>query len=65
MAKEKSEEKMTVEEAGKRGGQATSKKYGREFYEKIGHKGGPKGGQRVRDLIEKGKEAEEQNIEEW
>ncbi|KKQ93963.1 MAG: hypothetical protein UT66_C0018G0024 [candidate division CPR2 bacterium GW2011_GWC1_39_9] len=57
MAKGK-EEKMTVEEAGKRGGQATSKKYGREFYEKIGHKGGPKGGQRVRN--KEGKEAKEQ-----
>ena len=57
MAKGK-EEKMTVEEAGKRGGQATSKKYGREFYEKIGHKGGPKGVQRVRN--KEGKEAKEQ-----
>lgn len=42
---------MTVSEAGRRGGQATSDKYGHEFYEEIGHKGG----QKVKRLIEAGK----------
>lgn len=41
--------KMTVGEAGRRGGETTSKRYGREFYEEIGEKGGriggPKGGE--------------------
>ncbi len=41
--------KMTVSEAGRKGGETTAKKYGREFYEEIGEKGGkiggPKGGQ--------------------
>lgn len=40
--------KMTVGEAGRKGGMSTSKKYGPEFYESIGKKGGliggPKGG---------------------
>jgi len=40
--------KMTVGEAGRKGGRATAKKYGPEFYEQIGKKGGriggPKGG---------------------
>lgn len=49
---------MTVEEAGRKGGEATSRTHGREFYEEIGHKGGEKGGQKVKDLIEAGKEAE-------
>ena len=63
--------KMTVSEAGRKGGSATSKKYGPEFYEEIGKKGGSttakkyghefyeeighKGGQRVKELIERGK----------
>ncbi len=42
---------MTVQEAGRKGGQATAKKYGPEFYEEIGQKGGRK----VRDLINRGK----------
>ncbi|WP_048198023.1 hypothetical protein [Methanocella arvoryzae] len=49
---------MSVKEAGRKGGQATSKSHDRKFYEEIGHKGGVKGGQRVRELIQKGKEAE-------
>ena len=49
MAKEKG--KMTVGEAGHKGGSTTARKYGHEFYEKIGRKGG----QRVKELIEKGK----------
>ncbi len=56
MAAEKG--KMTVSEAGRKGGETTSKKYGPEFYEQIGHKGGEKGGRRVKELIEKGKGSE-------
>jgi general stress protein YciG len=47
-------ESMTVNEAGRRGGEATSRTHGREFYEEIGHKGG----QRVRELVDEGKRAE-------
>lgn len=62
---------MTVREAGRKGGEATSRTHGHEFYEEIGRKGGNarkrelghegyeelghKGGLRVRDLIQKGK----------
>jgi general stress protein YciG len=50
---------MTVEEAGRlggqKGGETTRERYGPEFYSEIGHKGG----QRVRELIEEGKEAEQ------
>jgi len=35
---------MSVSEAGRRGGEKTSKTHGHEFYEEIGHKGGEKGG---------------------
>ncbi len=49
---------MTVEEAGRKGGQKGGEKvlskYGPEFYSKIGHKGG----QKVKELIKKGKETE-------
>ena len=63
---------MTVQEAGKKGGNIVKKKYGREFYEAIGKKGGNiranaedirsgkvgrLGGQRVKKLIEAGKKA--------
>ena len=51
---------MSVNEAGRRGGEATSETHSREFYEGIGQKGGQKGGPRVRELIEEGKEAEAQ-----
>ncbi|MBP6965508.1 MAG: Em GEA1 (EM1) [Armatimonadetes bacterium] len=44
---------MTVSEAGRKGGETTSEKYGHEFYEEIGHKGG----QKVKRLIEEGKKA--------
>ena len=66
---------MSVREAGKKGGETTSKTHGREFYKEIGHEGGEttarehgpefyheigtKGGNRVRELIEEGKESEE------
>lgn len=65
--------KMTVREAGQKGGQTTFKKHGPEFYENIGKKGGDatskkyghefyeeighKGGQKVRNLIQRGKRA--------
>ena len=49
---------MSVEEAGRLGGQIggrkTAQTHGKEFYEKIGHKGG----KRVRKLIDEGKEYE-------
>jgi len=45
---------MTVQEAGRRGGTRTSQTHGREFYQQIGHKGG----QKVRDLINRGKQGE-------
>ena len=55
--------KMTVEEAGRRGGLRTAETHGEEFYSEIGRKGGKtgglKGGQRVRKLIQEGKEYEE------
>jgi uncharacterized protein len=44
---------ITVAEAGRKGGQTTSKRYGKEFYSEIGHKGG----QTVKRLIEEGKRA--------
>ena len=46
--------KMTVEEAGRKGGQRTARTYGREFYQQIGRKGG----QTVRHLIEQGRRQE-------
>jgi len=53
-AGEKNKGTMTVQEAGRRGGERTAQTHGREFYEEIGHKGG----QRVRELIEQGKKAQ-------
>ena len=55
--------KITVAEAGRRGGLRTSETHDEEFYSEIGRKGGKiggsKGGQRVRKLIQAGKEHEE------
>jgi uncharacterized protein len=64
--------KMTVAEAGRKGGQKTASTHGREFYEEIGRKGGEKvstnrgpefyseighkGGQKIKKIIAKGKE---------
>lgn len=48
---------MTVKEAGRKGGLRTSETHGHDFYEQIGHKGGIKGGPKVRNLIEAGKKA--------
>ena len=42
---------MTVSEAGRKGGIAVRDERGHAFYEKIGRKGG----QKVRELIERGK----------
>ncbi|MDM7934038.1 MAG: KGG domain-containing protein [Methanothrix sp.] len=44
---------MTVQEAGRKGGEETARTHGREFYEEIGRKGG----QKVKELIEEGKKA--------
>jgi len=50
------------EDIGKKGGQRTAETHGHAFYEEIGHKGGeiggPKGGEKVRKLIEEGKRAQ-------
>lgn len=45
---------MSVQEAGRKGGQTTSREHGPQFYHEIG----TKGGHRVRDLIMRGKAAE-------
>jgi uncharacterized protein len=65
--------KLSVSEAGRKGGESVAEKYGPGFYERIGSKGGEtvagkyghehfeeigrKGGRKVADLIEKGKQA--------
>ena len=55
---------MSVSEAGHKGGERTSQTHGREFYQEIGHKGGEiggkKGGEKVRRLVEEGKEREQE-----
>jgi general stress protein YciG len=48
--------KLTVEEAGRMGGEKTAQTHGQEFYSEIGHKGG----QKVRRLIREGKEYEKE-----
>ncbi|MDP2306881.1 MAG: Em GEA1 (EM1) [Pseudomonadota bacterium] len=48
---------MTVEEAGRMGGEKVKAERGEGFYSEIGHKGG----QRVKELIEEGKEAEQKS----
>jgi len=81
LSAEKKKGKMTVEEAGRMGGEKTSETHGPEFYSDIGSKGGSqrakqhegtaeaegktsleeaghRGGQRVRRLIQAGKEHE-------
>ena len=56
MPEEKRKGKMTVEEAGRMGGEKTSETHGEEFYSEIGRKGG----QKVRKLIQAGKEHEQE-----
>jgi hypothetical protein len=53
MAQKGSKGDMTVREAGKKGGETTKQRYGEGYYESIGKKGG----QKVRELIRRGKEA--------
>lgn len=83
MSEDKKKGRMTVEEAGRLGGEKTSETHGPEFYSEIGSKGGSarakqhegtpeaagktsleeaghRGGQRVRKLIQEGKEHEEE-----
>ena len=52
--KEEKKGKMTVGEAGHKGGEETAKTHGKEFYHEIGEKGGHKGGEKVKE--EKGPE---------
>jgi uncharacterized protein len=52
VSEEKSKGKMTVEEAGRLGGEKTAETHGPEFYSEIGRKGG----QKVRKLVREGKE---------
>lgn len=58
-AKEKTTAKkgggMTVREAGRKGGEVTAQRHGPQFYEEIGRKGG----QKVKELIEQGKRAQQ------
>lgn len=56
LPEEKRKGKMTVEEAGRMGGEKTSETHGEEFYSEIGRKGG----QKVRKLIQAGKEHEQE-----
>ncbi len=46
---------MGGEAGGKKGGEARKRELGHEGYEELGHQGG----QRVKELVEEGKEAEE------
>ncbi len=54
---------MTVVEAGRKGGEMTSRTHGHEFYQEIGHRGGKKGGRTVKELIEEGKRAQARRAE--
>jgi general stress protein YciG len=56
LPEDKKKGKMTVEEAGRMGGEKTAETHGQEFYSDIGHKGG----QKVKKLIEEGKEHEQE-----
>jgi uncharacterized protein len=56
LSRESKKGKMTVEEAGRKGGEKTASTHGEEFYSEIGRKGG----QKVRRLVQEGKEHEEE-----
>ncbi|MGA9140120.1 MAG: hypothetical protein WBZ29_07845 [Methanocella sp.] len=47
MAEKEAKGKMTVKEAGHKGGEKTAETHGKEFYHEIGEKGGHKGGEKV------------------
>ncbi|HMK48276.1 MAG TPA: Em GEA1 (EM1) [Methanocella sp.] len=54
MARKEAKGDISVREAGRRGGNTTKERHGPDFYKDIGHKGG----QKVRELIERGKTQE-------
>ncbi|WP_106476130.1 con-10 family general stress protein [Phytohalomonas tamaricis] len=54
---DKRDDKMSVSEAGKKGGEATSETHGKEFYEDIGHKGGQNSGGNFKNDPERAAEA--------
>ena len=62
MADKETRGEMSVEEAGRKGGERTAMTHGHEFYREIGHKGGEaggkKGGQRVKELVREGRKVE-------
>jgi uncharacterized protein len=55
-SKQKKSGAMTVREAGRKGGEVTAQRHGPQFYEQIGRKGG----QKVKELIEQGKRAQQE-----
>lgn len=57
MANDRKDNGMSREEAGQKGGEATSKTHGKEFYEDIGHKGGQKSGGNFANDPERASEA--------
>ncbi len=75
--KDREQEGMTVQEAGRKGVETLREKYGPDAMSEIGQKGGEarkeelghegyvelghKGGQRVKELIEEGKQAQQEN----
>lgn len=55
--------KMTVEEAGRKGGETVKEKYGPEFYSEIGKKGGEKGGEKTQEEVRRYEEIKERERE--
>jgi uncharacterized protein len=47
---------MSVREAGRKGGEVTARRHGPQFYEEIGRKGG----QKVKELIERAKQLQDE-----